>query len=52
MKIKKKKTYEKFKMYVRRRLVNIVRTVMEFGVESVVKSSDIIQFEYLIFLII
>jgi len=36
-------------MYVRNRVVNIVRIVVEFGVESIVKRCDIIQFENLIF---
>jgi hypothetical protein len=39
-------------MYVRKRVVNIVRIVMEFGEESVLKRCDGIQFEYLIFSII
>jgi hypothetical protein len=39
-------------MHVRKRAVNIVRTVMEFGVESVVKTCDIIQFENLMFSVI
>jgi hypothetical protein len=36
-------------MYVRKIVVNILRIVIEFGVESIVKRCDVIQFENLIF---